>query len=190
VDDGENRVAAIKVGLKAGGRNVGVAGNPAAADDLNDGEAVGLGARGLEDVECKRGAIFAAVDDIFGAGVGARVERWAWSARWCGRRRKRGRAAGESGGVACVEKARAKDRCDYGSSALTTRVRRGAVARDDGPIRGSEIEVGNFHGGDPAKLDVFERGGRGAAVTRAGRRKETSRSPRACNRSGTARARA
>ena len=75
MDDGENRVAAIKVGLKAGGRNVGVAGNPAATDDLNDGEAVGLGARGLEDVECERGAKFAAVDDIFGAGVGRDLSR-------------------------------------------------------------------------------------------------------------------
>ena len=70
MDDRENRVAAIQVGLNASGRDVGVTGNPAAANDLNDGEAVGLGGRGLEDIEGEGGAKFTAVDDILGAGVG------------------------------------------------------------------------------------------------------------------------
>ncbi len=39
----------------------------------------------------------------------------------------------------------------------------GAVAGDDGPVGGGEVEGGEFAGRDPAEREVLEGGGRGAA---------------------------
>ncbi len=66
VHDWKDRVSAIEQGAEAVGIDRLVGGEPAAADDGNNGRAIGR-AR-LEDIEREGGAELAPVDHVFGAG--------------------------------------------------------------------------------------------------------------------------